>query len=156
MASASHNRGPQSGVTLVELLLSIVIVATAASAVLGMLSATVKSSADPMLRHQAVAIAEAYLEEILHKSFTDPDGVDGEAARADFDDVDDYNGLLDVGARDQFGNPIAALSDYTVAVTVSTSAALPAVPAADALRIDVNVVWQADIDFTFSGYRTRL
>ncbi len=156
MIAAMDTWKSQVGVTLVELLLSIVIVATAASAVLGMLSATVKSSADPMLRHQAVAIAEAYLEEILHKSFTDPDGVDGEAARADFDDVDDYNGLLDVGARDQFGNPIAALSDYTVAVTVSTSAALPAVPAADALRIDVNVVWQADIDFTFSGYRTRL
>ena len=144
------------GVTLVELLLSIVIVAIAASAVLGVLSATTDRSADPMVRHQAAAIAEAYLEEILLKPFTDPDGVDGEAARVNFDDVDDYNGLADAGARDQFGNPIAALAGYSVLVTVSSSAALPSVPAADALRVDVNVVWQAAIDFTFSGYRTRL
>lgn len=145
----------QLGVTLVELLLSIVIVATAASAVLGVLSMTVSASADPMLRHQAAAIAEAYLEEIMLKSFADPDGVDGEVARTAFDDVDDYNGLVDAGARDQFGNPIAGLGDYTVSVSVGSSTALPSVPAADALRIDVNVVWQADIDFMFSGYRTR-
>lgn len=146
----------QAGATLVELLLSIVIVAIAASAVLGVLSTTNASSADPMLRHQAASIAEAYLEEILLKSFEDPDGVDGEVARADFDDVDDYDGLLDAGARDQFGNPIAALGDYTVSVNVSSSAALPAVPAADALRVDINVAWESRINFVVSGYRTRL
>lgn len=146
---------PQTGVTLVELLLSIVIVGIAASAVLGMLSMTVQSSADPMVRRQAASIAEAYLEEILLKSFADPDGVDGEAARLDFDDVDDYNGLTDIGARDQFGNPMAGLADYTVSVNVVPSSALPAVPAANALRIDINVAWQADINFTVSGYRTR-
>ena len=145
----------QVGVTLVELLLSIVIVAIAASAVLGVLSTTNASSADPMLRHQAASIAEAYLEEILLKSFADPDGIDGEAARADFDDVDDYDGLLDSGARDQFGNPIAALSDYSVSVAVSSSAALPAIPAADVLLVDVNVAWQSQINFTVSSYRTR-
>jgi MSHA pilin protein MshD len=146
----------QTGATLVELLLSIVIVAIAASAVLGVLSTTNASSADPMLRHQAASIAEAYLEEILLKSFDDPDGVDGEVARVDFDDVDDYDGLLDAGARDQFGNPIAALSDYSVSVSVSSSAALPGVPAADALRVDINVAWQSRIDFIVSSYRTRL
>jgi MSHA pilin protein MshD len=146
----------QTGATLVELLLSIVIVAIAASAVLGVLSTTNANSADPMLRHQAASIAEAYLEEILLKSFDDPDGVDGEVARVDFDDVDDYDGLLDAGARDQFGNPIVALSGYTVSVNVSPSAALPAVPAADALRVDVNVAWESRINFIVSGYRTRL
>ncbi len=146
----------QTGATLVELLLSIVIVAIAASAVLGVLSTTNASSADPMLRHQAASIAEAYLEEILLKSFDDPDGVDGEAARVDFDDVDDYDGLFDAGARDQFGNPIAALSDYSVSVSVSPSAALPGVPAADALRVDINVAWESQINFIVSSYRTRL
>lgn len=149
------SRKVQLGVTLVELLLSIVIVAVAASAVLGVLSSTTSASADPMIRSQATTIAEAYLEEILLKPFTDPDGVDGEAARADFDDVDDYTGLIDVGARDQFGSAIAALSNYTVTVTVTTSPALPPVPSADALRIDINVVWEADVNFTLSGYRTR-
>lgn len=150
-----NTRKLQAGVTIVELLLSIVIVATAASAVLGVLSMTSDHSADPMIRHQAASIAEAYLEEILLKSFDDPDGVDGEALRADFDDVDDYDGLADAGARDQFGNPIANLGDYFVSVAVSPSAALPSAPAADVLRIDISVAWQSGIDFTISGYRTR-
>ncbi len=148
-------RGHQSGVSLVEVLLSIVIVATAASAVLGVLAQTTGSSADPMVRRQATAIAEAYLEEALLKPFADPDGVDGETARPDFDDVDDYDGLVDAGARDQFGNPIPNLADYTVSVAVASSSALPGVPAADALRVDVNVRFEASIDFTVSGYRTR-
>jgi len=145
----------QTGVTLVELLVSIVIVAIAASAVLGALSLTVGGSADPMIRHQSAAIAQAYLEEILLKPITDPDGIDGEAARIDFDDVDDYDGLTDIGASDQFGNPIGSLADYDVSVVVTASAGLPPAPAADALRIDVNVVRATDINFTLSGYRLR-
>jgi len=134
---------------------SIVIVSIAASGVLGVLAMTTAGSADPMIRHQAAAIAESYLEEIILKSFTDPDGVDGEAVRVDFDDLDDYDGLADAGARDQFGNPIAGLGNYNVAVAVAASGALPAVPAADTLRVDVTVTHGADISFTLSGYRTR-
>lgn len=145
----------QHGVTLIELLVSIVIVSIAASGVLGVLSMTTAASADPMIRHQAAAIAEAYLEEILLKPITDPDGVDGEALRADYDDLDDYNGLADIGARDQFGAPTGGLGNYNVAVAVSPSAALPGVPLADALRVDVVVTNGVDINFTLSGYRTR-
>ena len=98
----------ERGATLIELVISIVVIAIAASAVLGVLSSTVGRSADAMVMSQAVAIAEAYLEEITLKSFADPDGVDGEAARPDFDDVDDYHGLVDNGARDQFGTRVGA------------------------------------------------
>ncbi len=145
----------QLGVTLVELLVSIVIVSIAASAVLGVISMTTAGSADPMIRHQASAIAEAYLEEILLRPFDDPDGVDGEVARADFDDLDDYDGLADSGARDQFGNPIASLAAYDVSVSVTASAALPGVPASDALRVDVVVSRGAELSYLLSGYRTR-
>jgi len=145
----------QGGVTLVELLVSIVIVAIAASGVLGLLAMTTAGSADPMLRHQAAAIAESYLEEVLLKPFEDPDGVDGEVARADFDDLDDYDGLTDAGARDQFGMPLAGLGDYSVVVAVSPSSGLPAVPPADALRVDVVVTRGVEVSFALSGYRTR-
>lgn len=146
----------QGGVTLVELLVSIVIVSIAASGVLGVLSMTTAASADPMIRHQAAAIAEAYLEEIMLKPVTDPDGIDGEASRADFDDIDDYDGLADAGARDQFGSPIAGLASYNVLISVAPSTGLPSVPAADALRVDVTVTHSNDINFVLSGYRTRL
>lgn len=143
------------GTTLVELLVSIVIVGIAASTILGIFATTAGSSADPMIRRQATAVAEAYLEEILLRPLADPDGVDGETARADFDDIDDYNGLSDAGARNQFGTPIAALSDYNVSVSVVNSSALTGVPAADAYRVDVVVSRGADINFQLSGYRTR-
>lgn len=146
----------QAGVTLVELLVSIVIVSIAAGGVLGVLSMTTAASADPMIRHQAAAIAEAYLEEIMLKPVVDPDGTDGEAARADYDDLDDYDGLVDAGAHDQFGLAIAGLSSYNVGVSVSPSNGLPSVPVADALRVDIVVTRGSDINFVLSGYRTRL
>ena len=147
-------RASERGVTIVELLVSIVIVSIAASTILGVISMTTAGSADPMIRHQAAAIAEAYLEEILLKPIIDPDGIDGEAARADFDDLDDYNGLVDAGAHDQFGAPIAGLADYGVAVSVAGSAGLPPVPVADAYRVDVVVTHTTAVNFVLSGYRT--
>jgi len=152
MKPAAHR---ELGVTLVELLVSIVVVSIAASAVLGVMSMNTARSADPMIRHQAAAIAESYIEEILLKPASDPDGVDGEATRADFDDLDDYDGLSDAGARDQFGVPLPGLGDYNVAVTVVPSSALPSVPAVDALRVDVVVTHANSINFALSGYRTR-
>lgn len=145
----------ERGLTLVELLLSIVIVGIAASTILGVFSVTTASSADPMIRYQAAAIAEAYLDEVLLRPFTDPDGNDGEANRRDYDDLDDYNGLLDSGARNQFGQPIAGLSDYRVAVAVSPSSGLGGLPGSDVVRVDVTVTRGADVNFTLSGYRTR-
>lgn len=150
------NVARQAGVTLVELVIAIVVIAIAVGVVLGTLASGAGASADPMIRQQAIAAAAAYMEEILLRSFDDPDGVDGEAARSDFDDVDDYDGLLDVGVRDQFGNPVAQLAAYTVSVAVVPSAALPGVASSDALRVDVNVTHTADVSFALSGYRTRL
>ena len=146
----------ECGATLIELVVSIVVIAIAASAVLGVLSRSVGRSADAMVLAQAVSVAEAYLEEISLKSYADPDGVDGEALRTDFDDVDDYNGLVDNGARDQFGAALAPLSAYTVTVTVATSAALAGVPAADAERVDVQVTHPGNVTVLLSGYKTRL
>lgn len=144
------------GATLIELIIAIVVISIAASAVLGVLSRTVGRSADAMVLSQAVSIAEAYLEEITLRPFVDPDGVDGEVARASFDDVDDYNGLVDSGARNQFGAALAALSQYTVTVTVAASTALTGVPGADAERIDVRVTYPGNGTVLLTSYRTRL
>ena len=145
----------QSGATLVELLVSIVIVSISAASVLGVLSINVGASADPMQRHQAMAIAESYLEEILLRPMDDPDGVDGEVARADFDDLDDYHGLSDAGASDQFGAPLPGLGNYNVTVNVSTSAALTGVLSSEVRRIDVSVSRGSDVNYTVSAYRVR-
>ena len=142
----------QSGTTLIELVIAIVIISIAATAVLNVLSTNIAHSADPMIQHQAVAIAEAYLEEISLRSFHDPDGVDGEGSRDLYDDVDDYDGLVDVGARNQFDAALPGLDDYTVSVTV-TQSALPSILATDNYLINVTVTHAAQINFTLSAYR---
>ena len=142
----------QAGTTLIELVIAIVIISIAVSAILMVMSMTVGHSADPMIRYQAVAIAEAYLEEISLKSFADPDGVDGEANRTLYDDVDDYNGLVDVGARNQFDAALPGLGNYTVSVTV-TQSAFSGIAASDNYLINVTVTHAANINFTLSAYR---
>jgi MSHA pilin protein MshD len=143
----------QTGTTLIELVVAIVIISIAVSAVLGVLSSNIAHSADPMINHQAVAIAEAYLEEIALRSFHDPDGVDGEASRDLYDDVDDYDGLVDTGARNQFDAALAGLSDYTITVAVTPSSALPSIASSDLFLIDVTITHPENIDFTVSAYR---
>ena len=145
----------QSGTTLIELVIAIMIISIAAGAILMGLSTSLQQSADPMIRHQAVAIRQAYLEEISLKSFADPDGVDGEASRDLYDDVDDYNGLVDNGARNQFDAAIADLSDYTVSVSVDASSALPSIASTDLFLISVQVTHAINVDITVSGYRAN-
>lgn len=149
----------ERGVTLVELIVSIVVVAVAVGAVLGVLSSGAVRSADAMVLAQATSVAEAYLEEISLKSFADADGV-GEGSRAAYDDVYDYSGLVDAGARDQLGNAIPELASYRVTVTVTQTAALPGVPAADAARVDVRVAYPLapphSVNVALTGYKTRL
>jgi len=139
------------GVTLIELVVAITIVSIAAVAVIGAMSVVSARSADSMIRQQAVALAEAYLEEILLKPVVDPDGI-AETGRANFDDTDDYNGLVDVGAHDQFGNSIPNLGSYTVSVSVVPTSALSGVPSSAARRIDVTVTHPAGTNVLLSGY----
>jgi MSHA pilin protein MshD len=142
--------------TLIEVVISIVVIATAVGAVLGVFAKNVEKSADALIVSQAIAVAEAYLEEVTLKAFGDPDGDDTETLRGEFDDADDYDGMLDIGAADQFGNPIPELAGYTIAIDVQPTAALPGIPATDALRIDVRVQFAPFVDYTLSTYKTRL
>lgn len=111
----------QSGFTLIEVITTIVIISISATAILSVFSGTVRSSANPMIQQQAISIAEAYMEEIMLKPFNDPDMTELGESRNTFDDVDDYDDLKDVGARDQNGNAIASLGNYTVTVSVVNS-----------------------------------
>ena len=72
----------QRGVSLVELIVFIVVVSTAVMGVLAVLNIATRSSADPMIQKQALAIAEALLEEVQLQPFTycDPDDAAAGAA----------------------------------------------------------------------------
>ena len=141
------------GVTLVELVVSIVVIGVAVAGVLAVMTRNTQTSADPMVQHQATAIAEAYLEEILTKEFSDPGGPLIET-RPTFDNVADYNGLTNNGARDQNDNPIIGLEDYTVNVT-AVGQALNGIGAANSILVTVTVTLPQGGNIAVSGYRTK-
>jgi MSHA pilin protein MshD len=58
------------GLSLIELIMFIVIVGAALAGIITIISKTTESSADPMIRKQALAIAEAMLEEVRLQPFT--------------------------------------------------------------------------------------
>jgi len=148
-------RRGQRGFTLIELIVAITVVAIAATTLLGTMGVIASRSADAMMQQQAISIAQAYLDEIMQRWVVDPNGSPANTGRGTWDLVDEYNGLTDVGAHDQFGNAIAALAAYTVAVSVVQSTALTGVSGSAARRIDVTVTASPNVKVTLSGYRTN-
>jgi len=142
----------QKGVTLIELILSMVIISIAIVGIFSVITLTVRHSADPVVSYQAIAIAETYIDEILLQYYTDPDGSSTGETRATYDDVGDYNGLADVGAHDQQGALISNLSQYNVAVTVSAPIALT--DGVSAKKITVTVSGLGFQDLALVGYKT--
>lgn len=154
----------QRGLTLIELIMFIVIVGVALAGVLTVLNHTTRHSADPLVRKQALAIAEAILEEVMSQPFTwcDPDdanaatatgtadcaGGTAAEARGTFDNVSDYNGL---STTTNIAGGGAA--PYTATVTVAPSS-LNGIPADASLLITVAVA-AGNETIQLQGYRTR-
>jgi MSHA pilin protein MshD len=154
-APLMHRRAlRERGVTLIEVVVAIVIVAIAAIAILAAMGSITMRGAETTVRQQAVAVAEAYLEEILLQPVASPGGA-APTSRANFNDEDEYNGLNDVGARDQFGNAIAYLTGYTVSVAVTQTTALTGIAAAQARQINVTVTDPNGVTVLLTGYRAN-
>jgi MSHA pilin protein MshD len=163
----------QRGLTLVELIVFIVIVGVALAGVLTVLNHTTRHSADPMLRKQALTIAEALLEEVMLQPFTwcDPDDAaaatttgyagcttsennlaaeagEGRATATPLDNVNDYNG---VSATTNIAGGGSA--PYTATVSVAQSS-LNGIAADASLLITVSVTAGGET-IELQGYRTR-
>jgi len=114
------NRHQSRGFTLIEVIIFIVVVGAGLAGILAVSTNVVKSSADPMVRKQSMALADSILEEILQKEYADPGGSSGETTRDTMDDVDDYNGKT----KALFTDWPASLSAYSVTIVVEAPAAL--------------------------------
>ncbi len=144
--------GRERGFTLVELLMFIVIVSVALGAVMSLFAQTSARSADPMLRRQALAIAESLLEEVqlMPLTFCDPDDANVDTATSSagcaslaeatgpesgetrfaapqFDHVSDYHGYAMTpattgGIKDITDTAISGLSGYSASVSVAAAA----------------------------------
>lgn len=169
------------GLSMVELLIFIVVVSAALVGVLAALQPGSQAGADPLLRRQALAIAEALIEEVQLMPFTwcdaddanaetassaagcattpevpGPEAGEGRFAPPSFDHVNDYNGYTLAGIVDLTNTPITTLAGYSASVGVA-SAALGDITAAsgNALRITVTVTGPHGTSVTLDGWRTR-
>lgn len=165
------SRRKRNGLSLIELIVAIVIIATAVLGVLSVMNLTTQRSADPLALEQAMLVGEAYVEEILLKPFLDPSSgttnvcpTPETGGRIVYDNICDYNGLVDTGARDQLNQPVSGLEGYTVRVTVTGDSTVTLGPAAGpinntgvlrVLRVDVRVQGPVDTDITLTAYRTN-
>jgi MSHA pilin protein MshD len=173
------------GASLVEVIMFIVIVGVAAGGILMVFANATRASADPLIRKQALAIAESLLEEVRLMPFTfcDPDdanastatgafvGVNGcastveamgpeagetrYAALTPFDNVNDYTGFVMAGG-------ILDITGATIAGLGAYSASIAVTPlvfggiaATEAQQITVTVTGPGNIAVTLDGIRTR-
>jgi MSHA pilin protein MshD len=172
----------QRGLTLIELIMFIVIVGVALAGVLTVLNHTTQHSADPVVRKQALAIAEAILEEVMLQPFTTCDPDDATASTgtctsvteaigpdvnpsgttetrasttAPFDNVNDYHGLSTTTNIAGGGSAVYTASVTVVAADLGTTAS-PEITTASggALLITVTVAAPSE-SIQLQGYRTR-
>ncbi|MEA5446182.1 prepilin-type N-terminal cleavage/methylation domain-containing protein, partial [Gammaproteobacteria bacterium AB-CW1] len=142
------------GVTLVELVITIVIIGIAAAAVLGVYTTTIRASADPMIRAQALSVAELYMDEIMGRPFSGSTGDGNCGSREDWDHVAAYDGL-DCQPEDVFGNPLSGLDMLTVSISVADDNSL-GIGGGNERRIDVQVSDNAGtVNITLTAWRTR-
>ena len=147
---------PARGVTLIELIIAIVIVAVAVAGLSAVLARVNTGSADPLILQQKVAIAESLMGEILLKPYAIANAPPTSNVRDNYDDVRDYNGygVGLAGIRDVSDNPVAGLSNYSVKVAVS-SVTLSGGVAALKVVVTVGYVTDGANDaYVLTGWRT--
>lgn len=172
------------GFTLVELVVFISMIGIALGGVLVAYDYASRDSADPIVRKQALAVAESLLEEVQQMPFTycDPDdpaattasspaacttpeaigpeaGESRYSATTPFDNVSDYHGYdtaleAPPGVKDVSGAQIAGLAGYNVRVTVA-GAALGGIAAGESLLVTVEVTAPYNVTARLESYRTR-
>jgi MSHA pilin protein MshD len=148
----------QKGITLIELIIFMVIVGIAMAGIVSAINFNVQHSADPVVKKQALAIAESMLEEVTLQNFSDPDGGANvvEASRDLYDDIEDYdnysrNGISSINAPSA---TITGLEDYTVSVKIDSAANLNGIGGGKAKRITVTVTGPLNTTVLLEGYRT--
>ncbi|TNC82389.1 MAG: MSHA biogenesis protein MshD [Oleiphilus sp.] len=170
VSRARHGARHQRGVTLVELIISIVIIAIAMTAVLNAFSLSVSKSADPLWRNKSLKLAQLYLDEILAKNYDHATPLGGTPpvsspacgslgsetgeTRATYNDVDDYNGISDNPPVSLIGALDATYAPYTVAVTVTCDGSRVGASGNNhAKKIMVTISPPAQAPVVFSAYK---
>ena len=108
-----HSSRSDPGLTLIELLIFIVIVGIAATAILGVFGSLTRNSASMLPEKQAQAFAASKLAEIMAQPFAN---------------VAAYHGQVALTFPD--GSAVSSLPGYAMTIAVTNNAAITSVPAA--------------------------
>ncbi len=180
LSSTSQRAARQRGLSLIELIVFIVVVAIGLVGIMSVLILTSEKSSDPIVRKQGIAVAEAMLEEVLLKAFQndplDPNNTsatlgctptttpscrttfpENQTDRPNYNDVSDYAGWSQTGVTslaNPTGTPISGLELYTVSVAVAGTTDLTGIASTDAKKIRVTVTGSGET-FILEGYRTN-
>lgn len=125
-----------SGFTLVETVIAISIVSIALLAISQSLAFGLQHSSDGISQARSLYLAQSYFEEIGAKRYSETTPLGGVPAcspattacggigpeagetRPDFDDIDDFDGLVDSPPRNAEDNPRAGYESYRVDISV--------------------------------------
>lgn len=141
-----------SGMTLIELVVAIVVIGITLTSMLALLASISSRSAEAMVQTQSIAIARAYLDEILGMAFT-ADGVVG--TRSQYNDVQDYAFLPDQVPRTRAGAQMTGLNQYQVSVAIQNNVSIGVAPNnLPVTRITVAVTSPTGAITVLSGYRS--
>jgi MSHA pilin protein MshD len=166
---------------MIETVIFIIVLGVAVSSVAMLFSQNVMYSHEPLIRQKAVALLNAYMDEVVHKRWNENSpvgggcvqtagscatglaavaiGLDaGEVAgvRSNYDDIDDYNGLNDAPPEDANNVAMPGYAGFSVSVAVTQPASSwNSVPVADTRRIQVSVTSTAGETLELTAYRTN-
>ncbi|KXS51735.1 MAG: MSHA pilin protein MshD [Marinobacter sp. T13-3] len=174
VVSLARGCGRQAGATLVELVMTIVIISIAIAGVVGAFALIAGRSADPLNQSRAVALSQLYMDEILAQKYADSSpvgggevssvnadcgaaiGPEGSESRDTYDDVDDYDELSGASPQNSEGDPLTGYSGFLVSVSVVCAGTDPDIDFSDsyqAKRIDITISDPSGNDYLFSAYR---
>lgn len=158
----------QQGATLVELVMTIVVISIAIAGVVGAFALMAGRSADPLDQTRAVSLAQLYMDEILSRKYDEATPAGGvpkhngcsviteESQREDYDDVDDYDAVSNAVPSNADGDSLGtAYAGFTVSVSVTCAGGEVGLPGDEAKRIDITIVDVSGQNYFFTAYRVN-
>ncbi|WP_188150347.1 type IV pilus modification PilV family protein [Teredinibacter waterburyi] len=157
MPSALQPNKPDSGVTLIETIVFLVVIAIALTGLMMVFNESVTKSVDPVVRIRALELGQGQLDEVMSRKFDEntPTGgiphcgaVSGVAclgitADSGFDDVGDYDGFS------------RTVDGYSLTVSVSEAGDDLGLSAAEARLVQVVVTMPGGDSLQLAAYRAN-
>ncbi|MCE2660366.1 MAG: type II secretion system protein [Rubrivivax sp.] len=144
----------QRGVTLVELIISMVVAGVIISGIWSVWATLGKRSADPLVARQTLAVAQSLLREIELQPLPGTAVAASAPGRIGYASILDYNGLNLSGIQDAEGVVIPGLEAYTASISV-TAQALSGIPANQGWWIQVTVSGPDGKSQSLGSWRAR-